>query len=291
MKKSVIAKLFSNKTFLIILVASAVVTALIFAIDFLLFISDLQLFSTISIVAVITFAFPMMLFIYADYKKKREVEELFPIFLRDFVESVRSGLTLPQSFKSLRENDYKALTPYIKKIASQLDWGIPVEKVLLNFAKETESKLIGRIVSSVVESHRFGGNFADTFEALSSTAIEVDRLRQERRLYLQSQLITGYIIFFVFLMVIIGLGKFLVPSLSEVSAAGLGTSIGGASAAPTASSDLAGEYKVIFRNLIMLQGLFAGLAVGKLAEGSIISGIKHSLIMVTIGIVVFTIFG
>jgi flagellar protein FlaJ len=287
---STIKKLFSNKKFLIIIVLSAVITSLILAIDFLIFFSSIQFFSTIAIIAMLTFAFPVMLFIYAEFKRKRQVEELFPIFLRDFVESVRSGLTLPQSFKSLRQNDYKALTPYIKKMASQLDWGIPAEKVLLNFAKETESKLIGRIISSVVESHRFGGNFADTFEALSNTALEVDRLRQERRLYLQSQLMTGYIIYFVFLMVIIGLGKFLVPSLSDVSTAGLGTSLGSAPAA-SSSTDLAGEYKVIFRNLIMLQGLFAGLAVGKMAEGSIISGVKHSMIMMTVGIVVFTIFG
>jgi len=288
--KSTFAKLFSDKKFLFILVVSAVVTGMIFLIDFLLFFESMQLFSSIAIIAMLTFAFPIMLFIYADYKKKKEVEEMFPIFLRDFVESVRGGLTLPQAFKSLRGNDYKSLTHYIKKIASQLDWGIPVEKVLINFAKETESRLIGRIISSVVESHRFGGNFADTFEALSNTSLEVERLRQERRLYLQSQLMTGYIIFFVFLVVIIGLGKFLVPSLSEVTAAGLGTPL---SATETSAPpvDLAGEYKMIFRNLILLQGLFAGLAVGKMAEGSIISGVKHSMFMMIVGIIVFTFFG
>jgi len=284
--KNIFTQLFSNKKFLIILVISAVVTSLIFVIDFLIFFSSLSIFSSVAIIAILTFMFPIMLFVYSAYTKKREIEEMFPIFLRDFVESLRGGMPLPQAFKSLRKNDYKSLTPYIKKIAAQLDWGITVEKALVSFAKETESKLIGRVISSVVESHRFGGNFADTFEALSNTSLEVDRLRQERRLYLQSQLMTGYIIFFVFLAVIIGLGKFLVPSLSEVSAAGLGT------LQQTASPvDLANEYKIIFRNLILLQGMFAGLTVGKMAEGSIISGMKHSMFMMVVGIVVFTMFG
>lgn len=281
-----IMKIFADKTFIIMLLLSTVVTTLIFIFDFLLFFSDIELFSSIAIFALLTFAFPILLFFYRDYTRKKQMEETFPVFLRDFVESIRGGMTLPQAFKALRKNDYKTLTPKINKIAAQLDWGIPVDKVLLSFAKETESKLIMRIVSSVVESHRFGGNLADTFEALSATSLEVERLRSERQLYLQSQMLTGYIIFFVFLIVIIGLGKFLVPSLSEVSAAGLGT-IG----VPSASQDLAAQYKIIFRNLILLQGLFAGLAVGKMAEGSIISGAKHSMFMMTVGIIVFTIFG
>jgi archaeal flagellar protein FlaJ len=284
---SALTKIFSNKKFLTILIISVLVAVMIFIIDFLIFFSDLQIFSSIAIIAILTSMFPIMLFLYSGYSKKREVEEMFPIFLRDFVESLRGGMTLPQAFKVLRKNNYKALTPHIQKIAAQLDWGITVEKSLTNFSKETESKLIGRIISSVIESHKFGGNFADTFEALSSTSLEVDKLRQERRIYLQSQLMTGYIIFFVFLAVIIGLGKFLVPSLSEISTSGLGTTI----EQTTSPTDLANEYKIIFRNLILLQGLFAGLTVGKMSEGSTVSGIKHSIFMMVIGIVVFTIFG
>jgi len=280
-----IGKMLADRIFVIIIFVSVIVTSLIFAIDFLLFFDQLQIFSSIAILAILTFAFPILLFLYSTYQKKKEIEEMFPVFLRDFVESIRGGLTLPQAFKSLRKNDYKHLTPYIKKIAAQLDWGIPVDTVLLNFSKQVGSKLIARVVSSVIESHRFGGNFADTFEALSNTALEVERLRSERRLYLQSQMMTGYIIFFVFLVVIIGLGKFLVPSLSEVSTAGLGT---GTAPPP---SDLADQYKVIFRNLILLQGLFAGLAVGKMAEGSTIAGAKHSMFMMIVGLLVFTFFG
>lgn len=280
-------KMFADKTFLIILLVSVVISSVVFAVDFILFIQQIQIFSSIAIFAVLTFAFPIMLFVYNGYRQKKQMEEMFPIFLRDFVETIRGGVTLPQAFKALRKNDYKTLTPLVGKIAAQLDWGIPVDTVLMNFSKETESKLITRIISSVIESHRFGGNLADTFEALSNTSLEVEKLRQERRLYLQSQMLTGYIIFFVFLAVIIGLGKFLVPSLSEVSAAGLGTLTGGG-ASPT---DLSAQYKIIFRNLILLQGLFAGLAVGKMAEGSEISGVKHSMIMMVVGIVVFVFFG
>src|SRR3989344_3405252 len=275
-----------SKTIMIIIVLSGILSVIIVTINFLLFIDQPTIFSSINIIAGLLFVLPILMNYYLDYSKKKEIEQLFPVFLRDFVESVRGGMTLPQAFRSLTRNDYKALTPLVKKIAAQLDWGIPVDKALMSFARGSGSKFITRIISTVIESHRFGGNLAETFEALANTSLEVEKLRQERALYLHSQMITGYIIFFVFLSVIIGLGRFLVPSLSEVSAAGLGTGIGGGSTAA-----LAQEYKTVFRNLIVIQGLFAGLAVGKMAEGATIGGVKHSLFMMIVGIIVFTLVG
>jgi flagellar protein FlaJ len=210
------------------------------------------------------------------------MEDIFPVFLRDFVETIRGGMPVPQAIKALTRNDYKIMNPYVKKMAAQMDWGIPVEKVFLKFSEAAKSNLVGRIISSVIESHRFGGNLADTFEALSRTSFEVEKLRAERRLYLSSQMLTGYIIFFVFLAVIIGLGKFIIPTMTE-GAAGMSLT-----SQPIQAS--AAEFKDIFRNLIIIQGLFAGLTVGKMAEGALIGGIKHSLIMILVGLVVFTIF-
>jgi flagellar protein FlaJ len=115
--------------------------------------------------------------------------------------------------------------------------------------------------------------------------VDIDRLKQERILYLQSQITTGYVIFFVFLGVIIGLEKFLVPTLTQSQPLG---GIGGQTAN---LSDLAGQFRDIFRNLILIQGLFAGLAVGKMAEGALIAGLKHSLLMMFVGGIAFAIFG
>lgn len=265
---------------LYLLIMSGVVAASMVIMNFMYFRETVTLFTSINVVAAFMFAFPIILVKYSDYKRVKEMEEMFPIFLRDFVGTIRGGMTVPHAFKSVSKNDYKGLTPYIKKMSAQMNWGITVDKVLLNFSKQSKSKLISRIISSVIESHRFGGNLANTFEALSNTSFEVEKLRQERMLYLQGQMMTGYIVFFVFLSVIIGLEKFLVPTLASISTAEIG-------GAPIQQEQLVNEYKVIFRNLITIQGLFAGLTVGKMAEGSMISGIKHSMFMIFVGIIVF----
>lgn len=272
-----------------ILVVIAVVVYLAFALFNYLYLSKVTGYAiTMYLIGAIVIGMPLVMVKYFETRRVKEMEKNFPVFLQDFVETVRGGMTLPQAFKTISVNQYGVLSPLVKKMSAQLEWGITVEKVLMQFAEDTHSKLISRIVSTVMESHKFGGKLLETFEALSNTAIEVERLRAERRLFLNSQVITGYIIFFVFLAVIIGLEKYLVPSLGQVSAQSL-TQISAGGAA--SQSNLSKEYSEIFRNLILMQGLFAGLTVGKMAEGAVVSGIKHSVFMMVAGILIFLIAG
>lgn len=262
----------------------SIAAAVMIAIGFVFFANDSAVLSSLVMGGIGIAIFPYLYKKYSVYSKKRDTEEKFPIFLRDFVEAVRGGMTVPAAFHLISRNDYGALNPYVKKISAKLEWGIPVDKVLLSFARETKSNLIGRIISSVIESHRYGGRLAETFEALSKTAVEVDRLKEERKFFLQSQMMTGYIIFFVFLGVIISLQTFLVPSLTSSATSNISVS--------QASPDqIASDFKDIFRNLILIQGLFAGLSVGKMAEGAMIAGLKHSMIMMLVGGAVFFFFG
>jgi flagellar protein FlaJ len=240
------------------------------------------LYSTINILCLMIFALPIILVRYIEYSRRKEIEDMFPVFLHDFTETVRGGMMITDALKLVSKNNYKSLSPYVRKMAAQLDWGIPLETVLIRFANSTKSKIISRIISSVIETHRFGGRLTDTLDALSSIAVQIDRLREERRTYLNSQLITGYVVFFVFLGVIIGIERFLIPTL------GRGQPLGQAAALGPAVIE---EFRSIFRNLILIQGFFAGLAVGKMAEGVLVAGLKHSLIMMAVGGVLFMFFG
>jgi flagellar protein FlaJ len=271
-----------ERKYLLLTIVNAFVVAGILVINFLFLKGIPNLFLTINILGGIMLVLPIVLSEYLKYRKLKIVETMFPIFLRDFIELMRGGMMIEQAMKNLKKNDYKELNPYVKKMAAQLDWGIPVEKVLTNFARSTKSKMIQRTISSVIESHRFGGNLTDTLEALLNASTEIERLKAERVMYLYSQVTTGYIIFFVFLGVMIAMGRFLIPSLTSVS-------VEGVKAVP--KEELVLAYKTLFMNLILIQGTFAGLSVGKMAEGRLISGVKHSLIMVIIGLLVFVLVG
>jgi len=273
-----------EKRFLIIIALNSFLALSIFLINFFYLQKVTTLYSTINIICLVIFAFPIVLVKYVDYSKKKEIEDMFPVFLHDFTESVRGGMMITDALKLVSKNNYKSLTPYVKKMAAQLDWGIPMEVVLLKFAQSTKSKSIARIISSVIETHRFGGKLTDTLDALSNIAVQIDRLREERIAYLQSQLITGYVVFFVFLGVIIGLERFLIPTLLHSQ------SLRSLTGPEVPLQTTAEEFKSIFRNLILIQGFFAGLTVGKMAEGVVVAGLKHSILMMLVGGIVYTIF-
>ncbi len=240
----------------------------------------------IIVITILIIILPYFLKKYNENRKIGKIEDIFAVFLRDFIETVRGGLTIPVAFELLSKNDYGVLTYSIKKISAQLKWGISVEKALMTFSKSTNSKLIGRIISSVIESHKYGGKIIETFEALNNTITEIHKLKEERKLFLSSQIITSYIIFFVFLGIILSLENFLIPNItSNLSFDNLFSTI------QINTEKTVEEFENIFRGLILIQGLFAGLVIGKISEGKLIAGVKHSLIMIIISIIVFLIFG
>lgn len=274
-----------ENTFFTIIIFSVIVGSLILFINLTTIskVQELRLVSSlINVLSLLIIVLPIVIYQINTYSKLKRIETFFPIFLRDLVEASRGGLTLPHALKSVSRNDYKELTPIVRKLAARLEWGIPIDEALTAFAKETKSKMISRIVASVIEAQRFGGNVVDTFQSLTNVAIEIDRLRKERTAYLQGQIVTGYIIFFVFLGVIVAIERFLLPGMN------IGTpslaQVGNQSLQPL---ELAPFFRNIFRDIVIIQGLFAGLAVGKMSEGHIVAGIKHSLFMIFVGLLVF----
>jgi flagellar protein FlaJ len=272
------------KKFLLIGILAATPLLLI---NFLFFINATTTFYILNFIAALVAALPLLLTLYLKHRRIKKLEENFITFLRDFTEAIRGGMTIPVALKHVSRNDYGPLSKYVEKMAIQIDWGIPLHTIFTKFSEECESKLISRIVSAIVESHAYGGSLTGVMESLSATVMEVEKLRAERRLFMQSQMTTGYIIFFVFLGVMIGLEKFLIPSLIGVTSEA--PTIPGASKISPEAMGI--EYKIVFRNLIILQGIFAGLIVGKMAEGEIVAGIKHAVFLVLVGLLVFLFIG
>jgi len=270
-----------ERKFALLVVLNTLFVLLLLAVNFLVLRELPLLFSMINILSFVMLIVPPVLLKYVEYRKIKLIEKAFPAFLRDFVEGIRSGMTVEQTVKNLRKNDYGELNEYVKRMAAQLDWGIPVEKVLIKFAESTNSNMIKRLMASVIESHRFGGNLADTLEALTEATTEVERLKAERRSNLYSLITKGYIIYFVFVGVMVALGVSMIPTITEMQIEGITPTMG--------KEALRRGYEGLFRNLLLIQGIFSGLSIGKMAEGSMISGIKHSMIMVVVGLVIFTI--
>jgi len=214
----------------------------------------------ISILIIIVFPFLIQ---YKKYKINKEIEERFPDFLRDVSSNIKAGMTLPQAVMATKKTDYGLLDPHLDKMAVHIDWGVPFSKILNNFARD-KTKIIKRTVSAINESIKGGGNVTEILDAIGASIIEVNSIRKERQSATYSQMLTGYVIFFVFLGVLVALQKFMIPTLN----------LGGSPMF---------NYGIMFRQLILIQGFFSGLVIGKMSEGKMISGLKHAIILMILG--------
>ncbi len=265
-----------------ILVASSILAGFcIFVLNFLWFASISQIFTTLNLLSVVIIMGPSLYMMYKDFAYARDVEKRFPDFLRDITDGLNAGMPLPQAIKNTRKNDYGAFGLEAKKIAIQIEWGIPFEEILNKFAERSGSSVMKRTVSTIIETHRGGGNIANVLEAVAKSIVEIDKIKQERSSHIFAQMLTGYTIFFIFLGVMIGLQKFLLPNMLG------GGGLSEITATPESTQNLAEIYKELFGRLIIIEGLFSGVAIGKMSEGSVLAGLRHSLVLVAIGYTAF----
>ena len=254
----------------------------------------------INILALSVFIVPISILKYAKHRELKEIEERFPDFMRELVEGLRGGMTLPLALKYAARSDYGALNKYINKIVSQISWGLPFEKVFEDFAKSVKSKVVARAVSVIIESHRSGGELSKAIESITQATAEVEKIKKERKAVIAGQMTQGYLIFFIFIGILIGIQEFLLPALSSQ---GFNPTLAGGTSLFSSSPNLNNlnqqpvasqassqgmnvnrdEYITLFGRLAIIQGVFAGLVIGKLTEGTISAGAKHSIIMSMLG--------
>lgn len=250
--------------------------------------------------------------IWADFflegRRKKEYEARFLDFVRNLVGSIKSGMPAPRAIIHVsNESDYGALNSHVKKLANQLEWAIPVHRALKNFAFSTNNEIIQRSISTVIEAELAGGNIEEVLESITVSLVEIKKIKDQRRSSIHSQILQSYIIFFVFLGIMIVIQNLLIPYLGNMNGSNLlkDEAASGAMSemTTTITFDTTNIFSFIesvkrwfvclhgiFLMLALIQGLFAGIIIGKLSEGDLTSGLKHSLILMTIAFVIITFF-
>ncbi len=242
------------------------------------------LFTTINIIAVGVICLPIAIVYYKRYKQVQAFEEAYPDFLRTIVEGLNGGMSLPLAISYASQSNYGILTPHVRKLVAQMSWGINFENALENFASSLNSPVITRSVSTIIECHRSGGNIADVLSAVSGSLIEIEKIRRERSMMISGQMMTGYIIFFVFIVVMIGIREFLLRGFDMGTDSDSEMFLRG----PTVTEDMLDNYGKMFTHLAIIQGFFAGLVIGKLSEGRLSAGAKHAIILALVGYMALT---
>ena len=257
------------KTRKIAIGVSAAVAIAIIALGFVMvgFTAALDDFFFFALVAAIL---PFAILNYIDYRWHKGVDEHLPDLFRSIVQSQETGMTLPEALEDASKREYGPLTPELKKMTIQMSWGASFEEALTDFGNRVGTVLIQRTIPMIIEASRSGGHVEKVFDPMGKFIQTTLLLEKERKTQTKPYIAIIYVALLVFLFTIVLLFKTFFTSAEGVPMLVTPT---------TSPSDL----ERTFLHMTLIQGFFGGLVAGKMGEGSIYAGLKHSLIMMALG--------
>ncbi|MCA1813445.1 MAG: type II secretion system F family protein [Halobacteriales archaeon] len=212
-------------------------------------------------------------------KRMAAIDQKFPELLRDLAESKRAGMTLTQAVITSAKGNYGALTPDIRKMAAQIEWGISFSEALMRFGKRVKTPLIERSVALIVQASDAGGNVVDVLTAAAEDARELQLLQRERKASMSIYVMIIYISFFVFLAVIAVLDAQFLPEVAKAVGGASGVAIG-----PIKFGKIdVDAFKQVFFHAAIIQAMGGGLVAGVMEEGRPEAGLRHVFVMVIVG--------
>ena len=226
-------------------------------------------------VGIIIAASPFVFSLISETKLRVEQEEMFVEFTRNLVESVKTGIPVSRSIINVKDKPYGSLSKNINKLANQIYIGIPLVIALQIFSKDVQNKTISRAITLIGEAEKSGGDIGGILESVADAVSTSDKLKKERKAAISALVIQGYIIFFIFILIILVLQFRLIPMILGLGAVGSLTSAQIVTEPGITPLDISNA----FLYLLLTQGFFSGLTIGKLAEKSLKAGIKHSFIL------------
>jgi flagellar protein FlaJ len=242
---------------------------------------------------------PIVFIRYQRERALREMEEKMPIFLRDLVESISSGVPFHQAIILSSKLDYGELSKEIKKMANQISWGMPVNKVLDQFIERVKSSRKLFVSLKILrESYLTGGEIVSTLNSVADNLTQLNEIEKERKSILNQYVVLIYALVFVFVAILVAINKLMVPIFRASEIPG-GESLGFKSPCEGNPSficaifsipaqyifslsdptSIGGYYISVFFYMSTIIAIACGIVIGEITEKSIFSGLKHSLIL------------
>jgi flagellar protein FlaJ len=218
----------------------------------------------------------------AKLRRISAIESRLPDFLRDVSEAGRFGMTLPDAIIVASRGRYGLLTDEIKKMASQLEWGVPVAKALQLFEERVPTPLVQRVVSIITRANEAGGNVADVLTMVAHDTREVQNSQKSRQVSMLTYVTVIYISFFVFLVTIYIMAAVFLPQMITA-----GQGISSSSLSGGGAISLAFNYVPIlflaFLLAVIVHAVGDGIMAGVLFTGKLAEGFQHATIMLATG--------
>ncbi|MBW6470585.1 MAG: type II secretion system F family protein [Methanosarcinaceae archaeon] len=229
---------------------------------------------------------PLTLFHERRSRKLKKLEKNIPDFLKKLASTNETGMTLRDSIRLMAKSDTEALSKEIKKIWKDIVWGLEINDALVRFANRLRTQVVARSLTLITKANESSGDIGEVLSVAARDASYEQEMKGERSMTMMIYIVIIYMSFLVFVCVIFVIST---TFLAEMAAAGERMAASGGQGGFLGSFNLE-AYTQLFKHAAIIQGVSSGLMAGAMGEGSVMAGLKHSIIMMTIGYVIFTMF-
>jgi flagellar protein FlaJ len=206
-------------------------------------------------------------------KIKASMEEGVTSFLRDLTEVRKTGLSPEKCIESLSTRDYGSFTKELRKISSEITWGLPIKKVMMDFLHRTRSWMVQIVMFLLVETIDVGGGTIGMIESLARFNNLTQEVEKEKKMSVRPYVMMPYLASILLVATTVMMMSF---------TTGFGATATGVS---TSAAQSKGLMTTIFMTAVIFNSYLIGIVGGKISEESIAAGFKHAAILVLISVI------
>ncbi len=207
-------------------------------------------------------------------KERASMEQGVNSFLRDLTEVRKTGLSPEKCIESLSKRDYGTFTKELRKISSEISWGVPIKKVILDFLKRTRSWMVQIVMFLLVETIDVGGGTIAMIESLARFNNLTQEVDKEKKMTVRPYVMMPYLASILLVATTIMMMGFTMNFGASTLAAAGGNYV---------QKDFSG-IQTIFMTSVIFHSYLIGIVAGKISDESIASGFKHASILVVIAV-------
>ncbi|CAI49546.1 type IV pilus biogenesis complex membrane subunit [Natronomonas pharaonis DSM 2160] len=231
---------------------------------------------------------PLMVLYERERRREQKINERFPDTLNILSSANQMGIPLVEALNLVSRWSEGVLGKELRMVRNDIRWNHDVERSLLKFANRLDVPQVTRTMKLLAK----GNHASSDLSKIISIAAEDTRNRYEierkRRNEMNAYMAIVIIGFLVYLAVVVLLDvSYLTPISEELTGTEEVSTEAGAGGFGDVQEVPVDLFRTVFFHSALIQGIGSGLLAGKLAENSIVSGLKYSVGLVAVTVAVF----
>jgi len=202
-------------------------------------------------------------------RTRSNIERGIASFLRDLTETRKTGMSPEKCIENLSKRNYGQFSTELRRMSSQLSWGVPLRQVCMDFINRIKSWLSQIIMFLLVETVDVGGGTVAMMESLTRFNVMTQEVEREKRMNTRPYIIMPYFSAILLMSTTLLMLLFITKTITMVG---------------TKHIDL-GFISMLFTVSVIFHCYMIGVVAGKISEESVAAGFKHSALLVIITLV------